>query len=104
MTQASPGISVVIPAYNRADLLAESLTSVFSQTRAPLEVIVVDDASADATAEVANQFPVTLIRHQVNSGNSVSRNTGISAARGELVAFLDSDDLWNPDHLDCRKQ
>ncbi len=101
MPPRSSRTTVVIPAFNRADLLGETLESALAQSVPPLEIIVVDDASTDGTAAVAEQFPVTLIRHSVNRGLSDARNTGISQAKGEYVAFLDSDDLWTPDHLEC---
>jgi glycosyltransferase involved in cell wall biosynthesis len=93
-------ISVVIPCHNNGAHLAETLTSVRAQTRTPLEVIVVDDASTDDSAAVIAGFEevrrLGLIR---NSGASLARNTGLWAARGEMVAWLDGDDIWEPDHL-----
>jgi glycosyltransferase involved in cell wall biosynthesis len=100
MPPSSSRTTVVVPAFNRADFLAETLESALAQTVPPLEIIVVDDASTDGTADVASRFPVTLIEHEKNRGNSDARNTGISQARGEFVAFLDSDDLWAPEHLE----
>ncbi len=91
-----PGtISVIIPTYNRAELVGEALESVFQQTHSRLEVIVVDDGSTDDTAEVLARFgnrvkTITLAR----SGISTARNAGIDAATGEFIAFLDNDDLW----------
>lgn len=95
-----PAVSVVIPAYNHASFLAETITSAFSQTWCDFEVIVVDDGSTDATAQVAAQFgdSIRYIR-QDNQGIAAARNTGIRHARGELISFLDDDDLWDPDHL-----
>ncbi|GJL82884.1 MAG: glycosyl transferase [marine bacterium B5-7] len=94
-------ISVVIPVHNRPESVARAIESVNRQTLKPLEVIVVDDASSDATAtRVAREFPaVRLIKNPVNSGVSVSRNRGVAAARGDWIAFLDSDDEWLPDKL-----
>lgn len=89
--------SVIIPVYNRERLIEKALDSVFAQTFDDFEVIVVDDGSTDQTAEVVRAHPssVQLIR-QENSGPGAARNTGIEAASGEYVAFLDSDDKWFP--------
>jgi glycosyltransferase involved in cell wall biosynthesis len=93
-------ISVVIPCHNNAAHLAETLASVRAQTRKPLEVIVVDDASTDnSAAEVAKFAEARLLGLVRNSGVSLARNTGLFAARGEMVAWLDADDIWEPDHL-----
>jgi glycosyltransferase involved in cell wall biosynthesis len=93
-------ISVVIPCYNNGAHLGETLRSVRAQTRKPLEVIVVDDASRDDSAAVASTFEeVRLITLPRNSGVSWARNTGLLAARGEMIAWLDGDDLWEPSHL-----
>jgi hypothetical protein len=95
-----PLISAVVPTRNRSVLLREALESAFAvEGRGDLfdlEVIVVDDASTDATAEVAARYPVRYIRHASNRGLSASRNTGIAASRGRYIAFLDDDDLWLP--------
>lgn len=101
---APPLVSVVIPAHDSARYLGECLDSVWAQQRGfTLEVIVVDDASADATGEIALQHgPVQLIRLQVNQGPAAARNAGIAQARGEFVAFLDADDLWPAGSLQAR--
>ncbi len=93
-------ISVVIPCYNGAKYLRETLDSVLVQTHPVLEVIVVDDGSTDDSAAIAESFgpPVRVIR-QPNQGESVARNRGIDEARGDWVAFLDADDLWEPEKL-----
>ena len=95
-------ISVIIPAYNRAHTLRRAIESVLRQTVQELEVIVVDDASTDASAEIARGVEdprVRCITQPGNAGPSVARNTGIMAAQGDYVAFLDSDDEWLPEHL-----
>src|SRR5262249_59293001 len=101
----SPTISVVIPCYNGARFLRETLASVLAQTLPPLEVLVIDDGSTDDSGAVAESFgpPVRVIR-QPNQGESVARNRGIEEAKGEWVGFLDADDLWNPDKLERQWQ
>lgn len=97
---SAPRFSVVIPAYNAAATLARAIESVRAQTWPAHEIIVVDDGSQDATAEIAAGFgeTVTLIR-QANSGVSVARNAGAAAASGDWLAFLDADDWYAPDRL-----
>jgi glycosyltransferase involved in cell wall biosynthesis len=92
-------ISVVIPAYNAARWLPESLRSVQRQTLQPAEVIVVDDGSTDETAEVAHAFGVRVIS-KANGGVAVARNVGIRSAASEWVALLDHDDLWRRNKLE----
>jgi len=100
-------ISVVIPAYNREKLVVATLESVLRQTLRPIETLVVDDASTDATTAEVEKFSqlhpdagVRLVRQPVNAGVSAARNRGIREAQGEWIAFLDSDDLWEPTHLE----
>ncbi len=97
-TAGVTSVSVVIPAYNRADLLPATLAAVAAQTRPADEVIVVDDGSLDATAAVARSASVCCMTI-ANSGDLAARNVGLRAARGDLVAFCDSDDLWRPEFL-----
>lgn len=94
---AAPLVTVVIPTYNRADYLEQALGSVFRQTFTDYEVIVVDDGSTDHTPAVlaSHQDRITSLR-QENSGAARARNRGIRLARGTWVAFLDSDDMWQP--------
>ena len=96
----SPLVSVIIPAYNRALLIAQTLASVREQTFKDYEIIVVDDGSTDATAQVVAGFGcgVKYIFKQ-NGGQASARNVGIQNTTGEFIAFLDSDDLWLPDKL-----
>jgi glycosyltransferase involved in cell wall biosynthesis len=91
-------VSVVIPAYNAAQYLAATLQSVSDQSSPPGEVIVVDDGSTDATAEIANSFGARVLS-LTNAGPSAARNAGTQAASGEFIAFLDADDVWLPDKL-----
>ena len=97
----NPTISVVIPAYNTALYIGEAIRSVLGQSLAPSEVIVVDDGSKDETADIAASFgePVRVLR-QTNGGIGAARNSGVEIAQGELLAFLDSDDLWAPEKLE----
>jgi glycosyltransferase involved in cell wall biosynthesis len=97
-----PRVSVVIPAYNADPLLAETLASIEAQTYNDWEVIVADDASTDGTAGVVESFGgrFRLVRSEVNEGPAGARNRALAAARGELVAFLDADDLWLPAYLE----
>lgn len=93
-------ISVVIPTFNRADLIRQTLDTVLKQTRKPAEVIVVDDGSTDATTSVLRSIEGVRLISIPNSGDLVARNTGLRNAVGDLVAFCDSDDLWQPDFLE----
>jgi glycosyltransferase involved in cell wall biosynthesis len=92
-------VSVIVPLYNGARYLREALESILAQEYAPLEVIVVDDGSADGGAEIAAEFASVRCLRRGHAGLSAARNAGIEAARGEWVAFLDSDDLWAPGKL-----
>jgi len=90
-------ISVVIPAYNRESSILNCIDSVLNQTFLPFEVIVVDDCSTDATAEIVEALEnplVKVIRHTSNKGAQAARNTGIRSAKGNWIAFQDSDDIW----------
>jgi glycosyltransferase involved in cell wall biosynthesis len=96
-------VSVVVPTYNRADAVQRTVDSVLDQTFEDFEVIVVDDASDDDTAAVIDSYDdsrVVLRSHETNRGGSAARNTGIGAASGEYIAFLDSDDEWRPRKLE----
>ena len=93
-------VAVVIPAKDRASVLADALGSVYAQTVLPEEVIVVDDGSVDGTAEVARSFGATVLVHSSPQGSGAARNTAIRAASARWVAFLDSDDVWLPEHLE----
>jgi glycosyltransferase involved in cell wall biosynthesis len=95
-----PLVSVIIPTYNRADLVRQALASVKAQTFRDFEIVVVDDGGADGTYEVLSaESELRLLRHPRCQGVAAARNTGVAAARGEWLAFLDSDDLWLPDKL-----
>ena len=93
-------ISVIIPTYNRVDVLQRALQSVVEQTYPATEIIVVDDGSTDNSAEMVNDlFPQVRYFKQDNHGVSHARNQGIKKAKGDWLAFLDSDDTWLPNKL-----
>lgn len=97
----SPRVSVIVPTYQRRELVQEALASVASQTFRDVEVIVVDDGSTDGTREALARWSEDIrYSWQPNRGAAAARNTGLELARGEIVAFLDSDDLWLRHHLD----
>ena len=101
-------VSVIIPAYNSASTIIRALQSVTAQTRAPLEIIVVDDASIDTTRDLVTTFassssiPVRVLTQTTNSGPSAARNTGWDAASGDYIAFLDADDQWHPRKIELQ--
>ena len=88
--------SVVIPTFNREATLRETLRSIEEQTFRDFDVVVVDDGSTDGTIEIAQSFSFVRVIRQQNSGPGVARNTGVNAATGQYIAFLDSDDVWFP--------
>jgi glycosyltransferase involved in cell wall biosynthesis len=92
----NPSISVVIPAFNAEHCISDAIQSVLDQTYEVSEIIVADDGSSDNTSEVAARFAKTRVIKRSNGGPGAARNTGISAASGEWIAFLDSDDIWLP--------
>jgi glycosyltransferase involved in cell wall biosynthesis len=98
-----PRVSVIIPAYNAADTLKETMESVAAQTFRDFELVAVDDGSTDATPEVlaehAAKWPWMRWERQPNGGAAAARNRAIELARGEFIAMLDADDLWMPDKL-----
>lgn len=95
-----PRVTIVIPTYNRRDLVREAIASVTAQSYTDFELIVVDDGSDDRTAEVVQQYAGIRYVYQPNRGVSAARNAGVAVAQGELIAFLDSDDLWEPQKLE----
>lgn len=97
-TLGPPSCSVIIPTYNRRDWVIEAVQSVLCQSCVPLEILVVDDGSTDDTLDALDSLPVKLIS-QKNEGPSSARNHGAREAKGAWLAFLDSDDLWEPDKL-----
>jgi glycosyltransferase involved in cell wall biosynthesis len=101
----SPKVSVIVPTYNRADRLERALNSIVSQTYQDFELIVVDDGSTDKTSKVMESFPkAQYLSIKKNSGVSNARNVGLASAKGELICFLDSDDLWNEKKIQIQAQ
>lgn len=96
------GVDVVIPAYDAARHIGEAIDSALAQTLRPSRIIVVDDASTDATPSVARARGalVEVVAHASNRGAAAARNTGVAAATAPYVAFLDADDRWSPDKLE----
>ena len=97
-------ISVIIPTYNRARLIERAMLSVLRQTQPALELIVVDDCSDDSTPEILEEYQdqIRTITTESNRGVSYARNLGIEAARGDWIAFLDSDDRWDKHKLETQ--
>ena len=94
-------ISVVVPCFNAAPWVAQALQSVAAQTRAPCEIIVVDDGSTDDSVErIGNSGVSVRLLHTERANGAGARNAGIKAATGEWIAFQDADDVWNPNHLE----
>lgn len=101
----SAAVSVVVPTYNRACRLGETLLSVLNQTYKDFEIIVVDDGSTDDTSKVMQSFPgVQYVFMKENHGVSRARNEGLNRAKGRYICFLDSDDLWNEKKLQTQVQ
>jgi glycosyltransferase involved in cell wall biosynthesis len=96
-----PLVSVVMPVFNGERFLAEAIESVLAQTHAPVQTIVVDDGSSDGSEDIARGYPVTYVR-QEHSCVAAARNRGVGVAHGELVSFLDHDDVWLPRKLELQ--
>src|SRR4051794_30963492 len=96
-TPGVPLVSVVIPTYNRADLLVGAVNSALGQSHPHIEVVIVDDGSKDDTKARVAAFDPSRVRFiaKANGGASSARNVGLANARGEFIAFLDSDDSWD---------
>src|SRR5687767_613347 len=103
MTDQSPRVSVVVPAWNAERFIEATLATALNQTFRDIEVLVIDDGSKDQTAAVVRRVAVTDCRvrliEQENTGLAGARNRGIRESRGEMIAFLDHDDLWHPDKI-----
>ncbi|CAN0010341.1 unnamed protein product, partial [Chrysoparadoxa australica] len=99
----NPFFSIILPTYNRAHLIEKTVDHILSQTFKDFELIIIDDASTDKTLEVLNAIQdsrVMVLKNEVNLERSRSRNKGIDHAKGEWIAFCDSDDHWRTHHLE----
>ncbi|WP_413172285.1 glycosyltransferase family 2 protein [Anabaena azotica] len=103
MTNIKPMVTAIIPAYNAAQFLSATITSVQQQTFSDWELLIINDGSTDDTVEVIRQYQETDHRihliHQLNQGVSSARNLGVEKSKGQIIAFLDADDQWLPDKL-----
>lgn len=100
----SPLVSVIMPVYNGEAYLGEAARSVMAQTYSHWELFIIDDSSFDNSLSISREFSekderITVFSNEINQGPGISRNTGIEAARGHFIAFLDADDLWKPEKL-----
>ena len=100
-------VSIIMPLYNSEKFLSSSIESVVKQTYKNWELIIVDDRSTDNSLQKAIEYMkkdnrIKIIKLQENSGPAIARNTGIEAANGKFIAFLDSDDMWLPDKLELQ--
>lgn len=97
-------VSIIMPSYNTANFISESIESVIDQTYSSWELIIVDDCSTDKTDDVVKPYlkdsRITYIKNDKNSGAAASRNRALREAKGKWIAFLDSDDLWMPEKLE----
>lgn len=99
---SSASISVIVPVYNGQKFIKDALKSIKSQTISPLEIIVIDDGSVDASAEIVKSIEGVTYLYQENKGAAAARNNGIKKAKGKYLAFLDHDDIWYPNKLELQ--
>lgn len=98
-------VSIIMPTYNSEKIVCNSINSVLKQTYKNFELIIIDDASSDATIKMVNQFNdkrIKVLQQNVNSGAAYTRNAGIKQAKGRFLAFIDADDLWEEDKLEIQ--
>jgi glycosyltransferase involved in cell wall biosynthesis len=97
---SEPLVTVIIPTYNRADKVCDAIKSVLDQTYKNIQIIVVDDGSRDETCDlIKSRFPQVELIHQTHAGQAAARNNGLRNAKAEIIANLDSDDIWEPEFL-----
>src|SRR5690606_5171341 len=95
-----PLVSVIIPTYNRAERVGDAIKSALNQTYKNVQIVVVDDGSADGTSDyIISHFPQVDFIQQQHAGQAAARNNGLRNAKGDIIANLDSDDIWEPDFL-----
>ncbi len=100
MDKSNPLVSLIVPVYNNANLLCRTLKSLLSQTYKNLEIIVIDDDSSEDIKSIINAFGdgrIVYLKHNVNKGAAAARNTGLTAAKGDFIEFLDADDEYLPE-------
>lgn len=97
-----PEVSVIVPTYNRADLIRDSIDSVLNQTFQDFEIVVIDDGSTDNTKNIVEEYSDSRIKYfyQKNAGLNAARNSGIRESCGKYIAYIDSDDIWEPTKLE----
>ncbi len=105
--QSNKVVSIITPTYNSAKFIADTIESVVNQTYQNWELIIIDDASTDATLNIVKKYLQTqpnikLLKNETNQGAASTRNRGIESAQGEYIAFLDGDDLWKPYKLELQ--
>jgi glycosyltransferase involved in cell wall biosynthesis len=100
-TESAPLVSIIVPTYNRRHIVTRAIQSVLNQTYQHYEILVIDDGSTDGTASwLVGEFPtVHILRMEANKGASAARNAGLAIAKGDIIAFLDSDDQWHATYL-----
>ncbi|MFM6948845.1 MAG: glycosyltransferase family 2 protein, partial [Aquirufa sp.] len=99
---SNPLISVIIPTYNRINVVGNAIKSVLNQTYSNIELIVVDDGSTDGTQKLIATFPEVIYISKANGGQASARNVGLKQANGKFIASLDSDEFWEEQFLEKR--
>ncbi len=104
-----PLVSIITPLYNSEAFIDQTIKSILNQTYSNWELLLIDDCSTDNTIQIATKYVTTnsnikLLQNKTNSGAAISRNNGITEAKGDYIAFLDADDLWKPKKLEVQVQ